>query len=101
MSFEYDENVNPDEPSVHQSVTSAANLSPGISVPSNLSKSTYESEIIDVKKKLDTYKEEITSMAEKMDEMHNMIQKIMLIINSSRPSMDDPKQSESASRRTH
>jgi hypothetical protein len=28
---------------------------------------TYESEIIDLKKKVDTYKEEITSMAEKMN----------------------------------
>jgi hypothetical protein len=51
MSFEYDEKANPDDSSVHQSVTSAANLSPGISVPSNLSNSTYESEIIDLKKK--------------------------------------------------
>jgi hypothetical protein len=40
MYFKYDEKANPDDPSVHQSVTSAANLSPGISVPSNLSNST-------------------------------------------------------------
>jgi hypothetical protein len=100
-SFKYDEKANPDDFSVHQSVTSAASLSPGISVPSNLSNSTYESEIIDLKKKVDTYKEEITSMAEKMNEMHNMIQTTMSIVNNSRPSMDDPKQSESASQRTH
>jgi hypothetical protein len=40
-------------------------------------------------------------MSEKINEMHDMIQTIMLIVNNSRPSMDDPKQSESASRRTH
>jgi hypothetical protein len=50
MSFEYDEKANPDDSSVHQSVDSAENLSQGISVPSNLSNSTYESEIIDLKK---------------------------------------------------
>jgi hypothetical protein len=83
MSFEYDEKANPDDSSVHQSVTSAANLSLGISVPSNLSNSTYERQIIDLKKKVDTYKEEITSMAEKMNEMYNMIQTIMSIVNNS------------------
>jgi hypothetical protein len=101
MSFEYDEKANRDDSCVHQSVTSAENLSPGISVPSNLSNSTYESKVIDLKKKVDTYKEEITSMAGKMNEMHNMIQTIMSIVNNSRPNVDDPKQSESASRRTH
>jgi hypothetical protein len=65
MSFEYDEKANLDDPSAHQSLTSDANLSPGVSVPSNLSNSTYESEIMDLKKKVDSYKEEITSMAEK------------------------------------
>jgi uncharacterized protein YjgD (DUF1641 family) len=101
MSLEYDEKANQDDSSVHQSVTSAGNLSPGISVPSNLSNSTYESEIIELKKKVDTYKEEITSMAEKMNEMYNMIQTIMSIVNNSRQNMDVLKQSESASRRTH
>jgi hypothetical protein len=51
MSFKYDEKANQDDSSVHQSVTSAANLSPGISIPSNLSNSTYESEIIDLKRR--------------------------------------------------
>jgi hypothetical protein len=101
MSFEYDEKANPDDSSAHQSINSTENLSPGISVPSNLSNSTYESEIIDLQKKVDTYKEEITSMAEKMNEMYNMIQTIMLIVNNSRQSKDDPKQSDSESRRTH
>jgi hypothetical protein len=91
MPFEYDEKANPDDSSVHQSVTSAENLSPGISVPSNFSNSTYESKVIDLKKKVDTYKEEITSMAGKMNEMHNMIQTIMSIVNNSRPNVDDPK----------
>jgi hypothetical protein len=40
-------------------------------------------------------------MAEKMDAMHNMIQKIMKIINKSQPSVDESQQSESASGRTH
>jgi hypothetical protein len=65
MSFEYDEKASLDDPSAHQSATSDANLSPGVSVPSNISNSTYESEIMDLKKKVDSYKEEITSMAEK------------------------------------
>jgi hypothetical protein len=65
MSFEYNEKLNLDDPSANQSATSAANLSPDASVPSNLSNSTYESEIMDLKKKVDSYKEEITIMAEK------------------------------------
>jgi hypothetical protein len=69
MSFGYDENVKLDDRSANHSSTSAANLSP------NLSNSTYESEIMDLDKKVDYYKEEITNMAEKMDPMHNMIQK--------------------------
>jgi hypothetical protein len=40
-------------------------------------------------------------MAEKMNEMYNMIQTIMSIVNNSRQSKDDPEQYESASRRTH
>jgi hypothetical protein len=54
MSFEYDEKADLDNPYAHQSATSNANLSPGVSVPSNLSNSTYESEIMDLKKKVDS-----------------------------------------------
>jgi hypothetical protein len=81
MSFEYDENAKLDNHSVNHSGASAANLSPGVSVPSNLFNSLYESEIIDLKKKVDSYKEEIANMAEKMEAMHNMIQTIMTLLN--------------------
>jgi hypothetical protein len=56
MSFEYDKKANLDNPSTHQSATSDANLSPGVSVPFNLSNSTYEIEIMDLKKWIPTRK---------------------------------------------
>jgi hypothetical protein len=65
MSFEYDDTTKLDDHSANNSATSAANLSPGISLPSNLSNSTYESEIADLKKKEDSYKDEITNMSKK------------------------------------
>jgi hypothetical protein len=37
MSYECDEKANLDDPSAHQSATSDANLSPGVSIPFNLS----------------------------------------------------------------
>jgi hypothetical protein len=86
MSFEHDENAKLDNHSVNHSGASAANLSPGVSVPSNLSNSTYESEN--------------TNMAEKIEAMHNMIQKIMTLFNKPRPSKDDSQQHEPATRRT-
>jgi hypothetical protein len=52
MSYEYDEKANLDDLFAHLSANSAANLSPGVSVPSNLSNSTYESEIMDLNKKV-------------------------------------------------
>jgi hypothetical protein len=69
-SFEYNDSTKLDNHSANNSATSAANLSPGISLPSNLSNSTYESEIADLKEKVDSYKDEIAHMAEKMDAMH-------------------------------
>jgi hypothetical protein len=47
MSFEYDKNEKLDDLSANHSGTSTANLFPGVSVPSNLSNSAYESEIMD------------------------------------------------------
>jgi uncharacterized coiled-coil DUF342 family protein len=69
---------------VYCDISGAANLSPGVSVPSNLSNSTYENKIMDLKKKVDSYKEEITNMVERMDAMHNMIQIIMSLIDQAR-----------------
>jgi hypothetical protein len=100
MYFEYDDTAKLDDHSVNHSATSAANLSTGVSLPSNLSNSTYESEIADLKKKVYSYKDEITHMAAKIDAMCNMIKTIMLLINTPRSSQEDAQQPESATRRT-
>jgi hypothetical protein len=100
MSFEYDDTTKLDDHSANNSATYAANLFPGISLPSNLSNSTYESDIADLKKNVDSYKDEIANMSEKMDVMHTMIQAIMSLINTSRSSQGDAQQPESATRRT-
>jgi hypothetical protein len=49
MSFEYDDSAKLDDCSANHSATSATNLSPGVSLPSNLSNLTYEIEIADLK----------------------------------------------------
>jgi hypothetical protein len=62
ISFEYDESVKLDDFSTNNSDIIATNPSPGVSVPSNISDSTYESKIMNLKKEVESYKEEIANI---------------------------------------